>query len=129
MAHIIIVDDDVEHAEFLTVLLEKESHTVSALDRTDGAAERLLAGAPDLVILDVMFPESPTAGFDLARQIRKTQGIKNVPIILLTGVNREFPADVSAGDLDQDWLPVQEFLEKPVDMGKLLKTVSRLLKT
>ena len=127
MARISIIDDDVELAEDMSVLLRKEGHTVSTRDTCEGAVRELVKNPPDLLIQDVMFPENHTAGFDLAREIRKTKEIKDLPIILLTGVNQQFPMDFSAQDIDSEWMPVQAFLEKPVRMAALLEKIGELL--
>lgn len=127
MARIKMIDDDVEFAETVSALLKQAGHEVSLLDTTDNAVQILASDKPDLVILDVMFPANPVAGFDLARQIRRSRELKELPIILLTGVNQEFPMDFSAQDIDPDWMPVQDFVEKPVDSKRLLKAVDKML--
>ena len=127
MASIKIIDDDVELAEDLALILKKEGYTVSTLDDTEGAVEDLVQNRPDLLILDVMFPENASAGFDLARKIRETEEIKDLPVILLTGINQKFPMDFSADDIDDHWMPVQDFVEKPIDIGKLLRKVRHFL--
>ena len=104
MGRIMIVDDDVALAASLAAALQKAGHEVSTLDTTDGAIAALVQAKPDLLILDVMFPDNPVAGFDLARQIRATREIKKLPVILLTGVNQEFPMSFSAADIDPAWL-------------------------
>ncbi len=129
MALIGIIDDDAELAENLSMVLQKEGHEVSTRDTTEGAINDLLKEKPDLLILDVMFPENPAGGFDLAREIRKTDGIKDLPIILLTAINQEFPMDFSSNDIDQDWMPVQDFAEKPVDIKEMLNKVTKILST
>ena len=128
MPYIMIIDDDVELTEDLTVFLENAGHTVKTLDDTEGAIKSLVDDTPDLLILDVMFPERPAGGFDLARKIREAEAIKDLPIVLLTGVNQEFPMDFSADDIDPNWMPVQLFLCKPVDVEELLKKIDELLK-
>ncbi|MEW5818080.1 MAG: response regulator [Spirochaetota bacterium] len=128
MAKLTIIDDDEELTENLSIVLEKEGHTVSCLDNTEEAIDVLKKNRPDLLILDVMFPENPAAGFDLAREIRKTPAIKGLPIILLTSVNQELPMDFSAEDIDPEWMPVQDFVEKPCDYKELLTKVEKLLK-
>jgi DNA-binding response OmpR family regulator len=128
MANIMIIDDDTELAEDLSLFLRKEGHTVEAKDATEGAVDELVANSPDLLILDVMFPENPAGGFDLAREIRMREEISGLPIILLTSVNQEFPMDFSADDIDAEWMPVQEFIEKPVDFTTLNDKVGKLLK-
>ncbi len=128
MARIAIIDDDVELAESLAALLRtEEGLTVTIRDQTEGAVEELVRDTPDLLILDVMFPESPSAGFDLAREIRRTPRIRGLPIILLTALNQEFPMDFSAKDIDEEWMPVQDFLEKPVDLKVLREKVRKLV--
>lgn len=129
MANIKIIDDNTVYAENLSIILRKEGHTVSHLDHVDGAVEELVQNTPDLLILDVMFPELPTAGFHFARKVRGTQEIKDLPIILLTGVNQELPVDFSPKDIDGDWIPVQDFVEKTANIKPLIKKVSKLLKS
>ncbi|MCK5119648.1 MAG: response regulator [Candidatus Latescibacteria bacterium] len=126
MVSIKIIDDDVELAENLSLILEKQGYAVSTLDRTEGAVEDLVRNKPDLLILDIMFPENLSAGFDLARRIRQTREIKDLPVILLTEVNQHFPTDFSSADIDPDWMPVQDFVEKPVDIESLLEKVRHL---
>lgn len=127
MAKITIIDDDVELTGNMAVLLQGKGHTVTAFNSVERVIEKLRDDKPDLVILDVMFPENPAAGFDLARKIRRSRELGKLPVILLTGVNQQFPMDFSSGDIDPDWMPVQEFLDKPVDFKKLLRKISRLL--
>ncbi len=128
MASIKIVDDNIAYAENLSILLKEEGHTVTYQDHTEGAVEDLVQNKPELLILDVMFPEFPTAGFDLARRIRQTPEIKDLPILLLTAINQELPVEFSPKDIDGDWMPVQDFVEKSADMKPLLKKVRKLLK-
>ncbi len=128
MARIMIVDDDVELADNTASLMRAKGHEVSTLHSTDNALQKIADNKPDLVILDVMFPDNPVAGFDLARQIRRMPAIENLPIIMLTGINQDFPMDFSAQDIDPDWMPVQDFMEKPVQLPALLEKVNNLLK-
>ena len=125
MPYIMIIDDDVEIAEDLSVFLEDAGHTVKILNDTEGAIKSLVEEKPDFLILDVMFPERPAGGFDLARKIRETEVIKDLPIVLLTGVNQEFPMDFSNQDLDPQWMPVQDFVEKPVDLNVLTEKIKK----
>ena len=127
MAKIIIIDDDVELLENLGKMLEKENHDVKTLDRTEGAVEILLAESPDLIILDVMFPENPAEGFEFARKVKQNEKLKKLPIIFLTNINQELPMDFSADDIDPEWFPVQDFVEKPVDINIILKKIDKIL--
>jgi CheY-like chemotaxis protein len=127
MAKIKIIDDDLDLAEDLSLLLKNAGHETSTRDDTEGAVAVLIEEKPDLLILDVMFPENPAGGFDLAREIRNTPALKDLPVILLTAINQEFPMDFSSRDIDPEWMPVHEFLEKPVASEVLLEKVDKLL--
>lgn len=129
MAKIRIIDDDEESARNLATLLTQAGHTVSVRNDTDGALAELIATPPDLLVLDVMFPGNPAAGFDLARTVRQHPQVQRLPIILLTSLNRDFPMNFSAKDIDSSWMPVQDFVDKPVNVPQLLSKIRRLLKT
>jgi DNA-binding response OmpR family regulator len=53
--------------------------------------------------------------------------LKDVPILMLTAVNTRFPLGFSAKDIDEAWLPVTDFLEKPVDLDVLAERVDTIL--
>jgi DNA-binding response OmpR family regulator len=127
LAYIKLIDDDVEMAENLAILLQGEGHTVEMYHQTAGATDWLMAKRPDLLVLDVMFPDNPAGGFDLARDIRNHSELKGLPIILLTGVNQQYPMDFSEEDIDPAWMPVQQFVEKPVEIKALQAKIEHLL--
>ena len=128
MAYLAMIDDDEDFALAAATVLRSEGHEVDILLEAEGAAEKIAARPPDLVILDVMFPEDPSAGFKVARAIRRSDALEGVPVLLLTAVNSEFPLGFSNNDIDPEWLPVTEFLEKPVDLDVLKSRVaSRLI--
>lgn len=127
MARITIIDDDVELAENTATILRAHDHTVSTIFETENAVEALSQDLPDLLILDVMFPEDETGGFTVARDVRNSDKTRALPIILLTGVNQHYPVGFSNDDIDSAWMPIQKFLEKPFDTDTLLKTIDTLL--
>lgn len=129
MKRILIVDDDVELAGGLADVLKKEGYEVETLETLDDGRRRLFRNhdVPDLLILDIMFPENPAGGFDLAREIRKDEQTSGLPVVMLTAINQEFPMDFSAADLDDDWMPSQEFIEKPPRIPELLDSVRKLV--
>ncbi len=128
MAYLLIVDDDEDFANTAATVLRKEGHDVHVELDTGDAAQSMEDACPDLVILDVMFPEDASAGFDLARRIRHESGkLKEVPILMLTAINAKFPLGFGPQDIDDAWMPVTDFLEKPVDLEVLTHKVARLL--
>ncbi len=128
MAKITVIDDDADQAADVRDVLGTAGHEVKTITRMSGALEELLQAVPDLLVLDVMFPQNPSAGMELAIEIRQRPELKDLPVILLTGVNQEFPLHLSNKDIDAKWLPIQEFMEKPVDGKVLIEKVESLLR-
>ena len=124
MANIKIIDDDVEAMETLAEILATEGHVVTMLHDTDDAVSKLKESAPDLIVLDVMFPGNPSAGMELAISISREESLSSIPVIMLTAVNDNFPMQFSDKDIDPNWLPVAQFIEKPVDAQELLQIVA-----
>ena len=128
MPSILIIEDEPELVKVLRDYLEKAGFSVETAYRGDTGLSLWEHKRPDLVILDVMFPESTHAGFDLARLIRHKSGkLKNVPILMLTAINAAFPLGFGPQDIDDAWMPVTGFLEKPIDFEVLKHEIARLL--
>ena len=123
---ILIIDDDPDITEAMTVILTNRGYDVrSAQDGSEGM-DRLKETIPDLIILDVMMRTSQE-GFELSREIKNNARYKDIPILMLTGVKRVTGLDFKSEAGDQAWLPVEEFLDKPVKPDVLLAKVEDLL--
>lgn len=127
--HILIVDDDPDQR--LTVRLPLEAagyaiHEAANFDEGLAAARQL---NPDLMILDVMM-DSATAGFQLALSMHSPdpgsefKDFKKIPIIMLTAIHSTTSLRFAP---DEFYLPVEAFLEKPVNPDVLLKAVRKHL--
>ena len=127
MAFVMIVDDDEDFVSALETVLCHEGYEVDVAHDTGTAVKRMEQRRPDLLVLDVMFPENPAGGFDLARAIRQHAELKDLPVILLTAVNQEFPMEFSAKDIDDEWMPVHDFVEIPVKIPVLRAMINKLL--
>ncbi len=128
MAYLLIVDDDEDFANTTATVLRKEGHDVQIEFDTDDAVQSMKNKPPDLVILDVMFPEDASAGFELARFMRhESEKLKGIPILMLTAINTKFALGFGPKDIDERWLPITDFLEKPVDFDVLQHKVAELL--
>ena len=109
-------------------VLRGKGHEVRIELDLSAAVRSMTERRPDLLLLDVMFPEDSTGGFELARTMRwRNETLKDVPILMLTAVNTRFPLGFSSKDIDDDWMPVTEFLEKPVDLDVLAERVETIL--
>ena len=125
MAYILIIDDDEDFSDAAAIELRQAGHEVVEELSIEGGQESIAARQPDLLILDVMFPEDRAAGLKLAQFLHRD--CPDLPIILLTAVNQEFPLGFSKKDIDDVHMPVTDFLEKPVNLDTLCRMVSDLL--
>jgi DNA-binding NtrC family response regulator len=126
MAYILIIDDDEDFSNAAAIELRNVGHEVAEALSIEGGQESISARQPDILLLDVMFPEDSAAGLKMAQHLHNT--VPDLPIILLTAVNQEFPLGFSKKDIDSVHMPVNDFLEKPVDLDTLSRTVSDLIK-
>ena len=125
-AKILVVDDDGDLVAALKIVLEGSGYeVVTAFDRTEGM-EKLKEQKPDLVILDVMMTTWQD-GFEMAREVKKDEQFKDIPILMLSGDGDKTGMDFKSESGDEEWLPVDLFLDKPVKSDILLSTVEKLL--
>ena len=122
MGKILIVDDDPDLVEACTLYLAKEGHEISSAHNVDDAMALFESVKPDLVILDVMM-EQPDDGIAMAQDLRRKG--HETPILMLSAISRVTSMDY---DKDEGMIPVNEFLEKPVDPKTLIAKVDGLLK-
>ena len=75
----------------MATVLRSQGHEVAVENDAEKTIARVAARRPDAIILDVMFPENDTAGFEMARSVRRKFG--DLPVLLLTAVNQPFRWD------------------------------------
>ncbi len=122
---ILIIDDDIDLVEVLRITLENAGYNV--IDAQTGIRGYNLAHTlkPDLIILDVMMG-TIDEGFHTAYQIRRNPELDDIPIIMLTAVTQRTGFKFNR-ETDESFLPVSEFIEKPVNPRKLVDTVRKHL--
>jgi len=122
---IMIIDDDIDLVEAMRITLETDNYDVIDAQEGQKGLEMLKKEKPDLLILDVMMG-TLDEGFHIAYQIRNDEEIKDIPILMVTAVGAQtgFEFDMQR---DEDFLPVNEFIEKPVNPQVLLDTIKRNL--
>ena len=129
MKRVYIVDDEPSIVESVTMVLESKGYVVGSQNDDKDVVDNVLAFDADLVILDVMMPEDTAAGFKMARALKDDERTRDLPRIMLTAVNEAgiYVGKFTEKDKDDAWLPVQAFIDKPVDPEVLLDRVAKLL--
>lgn len=119
---VLIIDDDADFVESIENLLEARGYEVVSASNGKEGVETAKKEKPNLIILDVMMT-TKDEGFNVARQLSETEGVKGTPVVMVTGVRREMNLPFGF-EPDQTWLPVKEVLEKPIKPETLLKAVA-----
>ncbi|MBW8035212.1 MAG: response regulator [Planctomycetes bacterium] len=123
---ILIIDDDIDLTSALQTVLQSNQYSVSVANTREEGMEKLKADKPDLIILDVMMVKQQD-GFEVARELKKNDEFKDIPILMLTAVEDKTGIDFKSEAGDSEWLPVDSFLDKPVEPQVLLDEVKKLL--
>jgi DNA-binding response OmpR family regulator len=122
---IMIIDDDIDLVEAMRITLESAGFEV--IDAQDGVKglEILIAEKPDLLILDVMM-DTQDEGFQLAYQLRSSDETRKIPILMVTAVGTQTGYSFDSVK-DEAFLPVEEYIEKPINPQALVDAVKRNL--
>ena len=129
MSKILVVEDNADIVDTLRVLLEANGYEVFAASTGEEGLRKVKEVEPELIILDVMM-ETATAGFQVCLQLRSPDPqaeyapYRDVPILVLTAIHET--TSLRFGP-DGDYLPVDDFVEKPFDSDTLLEKVRVLI--
>ncbi|MEO5346055.1 MAG: response regulator [Magnetococcus sp. YQC-9] len=129
MAKILLIDDDQDITDNLSMILESQGYQVTVKGDTNRLLEEVRALRPDLIILDIMLPEDAQAGFKAARLLNQDAELGRIPVLILSAVNQRsnLSFGFSDNDISPDFMPVEAFLDKPVEPKVLLEKIERLL--
>ncbi len=118
---VLIIDDDIDLVEAMRMTLEEAGLEVIDAQSGDKGEERARKEHPDLILLDIMMGEQDE-GFHVAYRLRNSSETADIPIIMLSAVGQEtgFSFDPQK---DEAFLPVQEFIDKPVNPDFLVEKV------
>ena len=117
--HILVVDDEIGIRELLSDILQDEGHHITLAENAQVAREMRLAKRPDLVLLDIWMPDCD--GISLLKEWGNA-GLLTMPVVMMSGHGTIDTA------VEATRIGAFDFLEKPIALQKLLKTVSAALK-
>jgi CheY-like chemotaxis protein len=130
---ILVIDDDVDLVETIRLVLESKGYAVVAANDAQQGLQKVESERPDLILLDIMMPHG-TEGFHFVWKLRQQsdQYFRTVPIVVLSAIHektdlRFYPDTGDETYKAGEYLPVQDFVDKPVDPAQLLERVQKVL--
>ncbi len=118
---IVMVDDNTDYLFTMETFLNRNGFEVKTSDDAKKGLELIRSEHPDVVLLDVMM-ETLFSGFELCKQMRMDDDLKDIPIIGISGMVEELGIDYKQWP-DYDYFKPDAFLDKPVDKQKLLRLI------
>jgi len=118
MKKILVVDDEEDITELVKKLLKSEGFDVVTANSGKEALALLESTTPDLIFLDLFMPEM--SGWDVLREIRKREELKEVPVIMLTvqplyeSIDREEVREVV------------DYITKPFDKEDIVEAIRQI---
>ncbi len=117
MSRILVVDDEQNICELLTLYLVKEGHTAETAADGEEALRKFQTFGPDLILLDIMLPKKD--GWQVCREIRQNS---NVPIIMISAKGETFDK-VLGLELGAD-----DYITKPFDSKEVMARIKTVLR-
>jgi DNA-binding NtrC family response regulator len=117
-ARILVVDDENDIRELVRDILSEEGYAVDTAANAAEARAACARQAPDLVLLDIWMPD--TDGISLLREWQQTQAL-TAPVVMMSGHGTVETA------VEATRLGAVDYVEKPLSLAKLLRTVQRAL--
>ncbi|MBO4608644.1 MAG: response regulator transcription factor [Lachnospiraceae bacterium] len=114
---ILIVDDDNNIAELISLYLVKECYDTLIVNDGESALEKIPVFRPDLMLLDIMLPGID--GYEVCRQVRATS---DLPIIMLSAKGETFDKVLGLQ------LGADDYIEKPFDSKEMVARVKAVLR-
>jgi DNA-binding response OmpR family regulator len=117
VSRILVVEDDQIIGEMLTLYLTQEEFEVQRVDTARGGLQALTSCDPDVVLLDLMLPDSQ--GMDLCAEFRAHTNVPIIVVSMKTAVSDRIEAISSGAD---------DFLVKPFSMQELKVRIDAVLR-
>ncbi len=123
---LLIIDDDPDFVEGIKSILENANYVVEVAYNPKDGFQALQSKPYDILLLDIMMGRG-AEGVMLARKIRKDPKLREIPVLIITGIREQIAFLFPGQAVHPHFVPVDELVEKPVEPQLLLEKVSTLL--
>ncbi len=119
---VVIIEDEDNLGKLIKSHLEQHNYHATHIRDGENGLKAIREKSPDLVLMDLLLPR--LHGFDILRIVNEDTQLKEIPLIVMTGVYTNAIHKVEAKRLG-----VKEFVEKPLNFDELLEKIARLTGT
>lgn len=124
MAKILVIDDDPDLVESVTMILENKGYDVIKAYGGIEGLQKAKSESPDLIVLDVMMPDRD--GFKVCEELKGDPRYRNIPILLLTAVASKITSTSYTPRMGME-TEADDYVDKPVEAGEIVRRVEILL--
>lgn len=125
---VLIVDDNPDFVETTKIILVANGYDIRTASNGEDALALVHKEKPDIILLDVMM-RTKGDGIWFSQKLRSDKTLRSIPILMITAVDQD--AEMMKLHLDPEtdgaYLPVNGFLEKPVEPEDLLREINKLI--
>jgi CheY-like chemotaxis protein len=123
VSKVLVVDDDPDFVEIVSMVRRKEGYEMESASSGDDALKQMRASPPDVLLLDVMM-STILDGVNVSFTMSEDPVLKNVPIVMISSIPDSAHADEFPTD---EYVPISAWLTKPVQPQQLVDTVKRVI--
>ena len=123
---LLIVDDDPDFSGAISSILESAGYDTDITHNPKEGWAALKANKYDLLLLDIMMGRG-AEGVMMARKIRKDHSLREMPVLIITGMREQIAFLFPGQAIHPGFVPVDELVEKPVEPELLLERVGALI--
>jgi len=116
---VLIAEDEPSILEALDFILRRAGWSIGSVTDGEAVVEAVRRQRPRMLLLDVMLPKR--SGFEVLKQIRATQDLKDLPVLVLTAKGQAQDRRIA------EELRADAFVTKPYANAEVVSTVRRLL--
>ncbi len=124
MPKILVVDDDPDLVETVSMMLESRNFEVITAYGGNEGLLKARSQRPDLIVLDVMMPDKD--GFEVCKELKADPELSDIPVLLLTAVASKISETRYTPRMGME-TDADDYVDKPVEPEEIVRRVERLL--
>lgn len=121
---ILIVDDDPDLVEAVSIILESKGYAVAAAYGGVEGLAKAKSESPDLIVLDVMMPDKD--GYEVCKELKADEQYRSIPILLLTAVVSKISTTKYTQQMGIE-TEADDYVDKPVEPDELVRRIEALI--